>query len=238
MIEIDDMTTAGYTGLEIDMLSLGDADAILVTGHREGSAPKHILIDGGDASDATTVRDFLRDRGIDRIAHLVSTHPHDDHAAGLEKLVQDHSLEIGVAWIHRPQIHVANAKAWAGSFSDAVQQTEVVFQEAARIQAEIGFKSVTTSLSLEKLLAARSIPIREPFAGQTIDFLTVCGPTRTYYEELLQDFPTSIRGVAIRETMAYLSEGLIKGAKADLAMAKPLLDNPDCGPINNSTRLL
>jgi beta-lactamase superfamily II metal-dependent hydrolase len=235
MMELDDMTSAGYTGLEIDMLFVGDADAILITGHREDAEPTTILIDGGDAGDVTTVREFLRNRGIEHVDHLVNTHPHDDHAGGLEKLVQDRTLGIGRAWVHRPEVHIADTDLWVKSFSEAALQTGPTLRAAAVREADIAVKSVDTVFNLERLLAARAIPIREPFAGQEIGFLTVCGPSREYYEQLLQSFPASIRGVPVREAREAL-ETLTKGIKA--AVDKPLLDNPDCGPINNSSVIL
>jgi hypothetical protein len=50
-----------FNGIEIDMLSLGDADSILVTAWA-GSNIWRVLIDGGCASDAKIVREFLQSR--------------------------------------------------------------------------------------------------------------------------------------------------------------------------------
>ena len=46
---------SNFNGREIDMLSLGDADSILVTGWY-GTSAWRALIDGGRASDAKAVR--------------------------------------------------------------------------------------------------------------------------------------------------------------------------------------
>ena len=46
-----------FDGLEIDMLSLGDADCIIATCWTS-FGPQRILIDGGCAVDFPTVRDF------------------------------------------------------------------------------------------------------------------------------------------------------------------------------------
>jgi beta-lactamase superfamily II metal-dependent hydrolase len=232
MLSLDDMTSDKYVGVEIDALFVGDADAFLVTGYKDGDDPMHILIDGGYSRDATMLREFLRDRGINRIHHLVNTHPHDDHAGGLSLLVQDHSLVIERAWIHRPETHIT--EAWVEALVDTVDtlaHTEAVFRQAAVREVQVVTKSLETSLSLDKLLASRSIPIREPFTGTKIGFLTVCGPTGDYYEQLLEDFPASIREAATPDALA-------KAFKAATAEEKPLLDDPVTDPINNSSVIL
>ena len=47
-----------YNGLEIDMLSLGNADCILVS-FWSGVSVHRVLIDGGNKGDAPIVRSFL-----------------------------------------------------------------------------------------------------------------------------------------------------------------------------------
>jgi beta-lactamase superfamily II metal-dependent hydrolase len=92
----------GYEGLEIDMLSVGDADSILVTRWHSGIATR-VLIDGGSAGCSDTVRAFLRQHGVIEIHHIVCSHGHDDHASGLISLVQDRTLNIGHTWMHVPR---------------------------------------------------------------------------------------------------------------------------------------
>ena len=48
-----------YNGVEIDMLSLGDADSILVS-NWQGLSVQRFLIDGGNKGNASKVREFLR----------------------------------------------------------------------------------------------------------------------------------------------------------------------------------
>jgi hypothetical protein len=52
-----------FNGIEVDMLSLGDADSIIVTKYENGT-PHRILIDGGRASDAEVVLDFMLKRKV------------------------------------------------------------------------------------------------------------------------------------------------------------------------------
>ena len=66
-----------YDGIEIDMLSLGDADCILVTCWKNGE-PERVLIDGGRLSSVETVRGFLRRRNVKTLDHVVCSHSDDD----------------------------------------------------------------------------------------------------------------------------------------------------------------
>src|SRR6266481_3289733 len=96
-----------FDGIEIDMLSLGDADAILVT-KWHSSGPFRILIDGGTGDSVGTVRDFLRSLGCTSLFAVVCTHPHNDHAAGLIKLLQDQSITVTYGWMHDIRKHVSS----------------------------------------------------------------------------------------------------------------------------------
>ncbi len=75
-----------FDGIEIDMLSLGDANCIVVTKWADGG-PFRLLIDGGTGDSVEAVREFLRGIGCTYLYAVVCTHPHNDHAAGLVKLL-------------------------------------------------------------------------------------------------------------------------------------------------------
>jgi hypothetical protein len=171
-----------YDGLEIDMLNVGNGDCILVTRWSRGqSAPERVLIDGGVKGSYDTARDFLTSRGITYVDHVVCTHPHADHAGGLIPLVEDTSLTFGIGWMHLPLIHV--------SLDEAVRS----FSTTATVSGAVALKeAVATSTELFTAFNARGVVVQEPFAGRVIgSFLTVCGPTREYYDSLLSGFTTS-----------------------------------------------
>ena len=103
---------ATYNGLEVDMLSVGDADSTLVTRWTNG-VPTRVLIDGGNKSSASTLKLFLLRRRIRYVDHvIVCTHPHDDHAAGLIELVTDKRFDFGMFWMHLPWKHVDICRRW------------------------------------------------------------------------------------------------------------------------------
>jgi competence protein ComEC len=64
-------------GLEVDVLDVGQGDAILL---KPRSAPA-VLVDGGPPGDELVAK--LHDEGVDRLGAAVVTHDQSDHAAGI-----------------------------------------------------------------------------------------------------------------------------------------------------------
>ncbi len=167
-----------FDGLEIDMLSLGDADCILVTQWTTAYGPFRVLIDGGSGTDFKTVREFLRTRNVTVLYAVVCTHLHNDHASGLIKLVQDKSIGIATAWMHDVRKHVSGEalrRASAGNSSQADSVRQVV----------------ETTKELASAFAGRQLIPKEPFAGESISYapnLSVLGPTQSFYKSALGEF--------------------------------------------------
>src|SRR5581483_113788 len=167
-----------YNGFEIDMLKLGNADCFLATRWENGT-PTRVLIDGGNACDAPTVLGFLKERGITYLDHIVCSHPHDDHAAGLVEVVSSNSIRFGQAWMHLPWNHVDMS-----NLSTALNDSAASAKKVVKIINE----SVETASSLYDAFVTRGVQPNEPFQGQEIAFLMVCNPTEEFYESLLCDF--------------------------------------------------
>ncbi len=167
---------ATYNGIEVDMLNIGDADSILVTRWTNGMATR-VLIDGGNKGSATSVKAFLLSRHIQYLDHIVCTHPHDDHAAGLIELVTDKRFDFGTFWMHLPWKHV-NLQ----TLHEALRRTS-----ATRV-AKIVNESLETSSELANAVWQRKELIYQPFSGTQIGFLTVCGPSQSLYQGLVCDF--------------------------------------------------
>src|SRR2546429_589422 len=109
-----------FNGIEIVMLSLGDADAILVTAWA-GTNVWRVLIDGGTANDVKAVREFLKTRNANALFAVVCTHLHNDHARGLIELLRDRSLTITTGWMHDMRNHVSADVLRRGSSGNSSQ---------------------------------------------------------------------------------------------------------------------
>ncbi|PSP15615.1 MBL fold metallo-hydrolase [Halobacteriales archaeon QH_10_67_13] len=78
--------TVEVTGqLETHHIDVGQADATLI----RTPADETILIDsGGWRQDGSDVIEYLDEQGVDRIDHLVATHPHADHIGGHAAIIE------------------------------------------------------------------------------------------------------------------------------------------------------
>lgn len=215
-----------YNGLEIDMLSLGNADSILVTKWEWGT-PTRVLIDGGNANSYDTVRNFLADQGVSFIHHMVCTHPHDDHAAGLVKLVRDPTLEFGAAWMHLPYFHldlnkIVRTRQAGESYADHLRHLKETVDAADR---------------LHSALIARHIPVFEPFAGMNIEFLKVCGPTREFYMSIIDQLSNTAVMYSYNEQRSQLD--IRDSLEEAISVGESgLLASPITSPENESSVIL
>lgn len=84
--EADDAPARG--GLSVDMLDVGNADAILL--QNEG---KTLLIDAGENGDGDRILAFLQENGIERLDYVIATHADSDHIGGMRTVAEQ--LPIG-----------------------------------------------------------------------------------------------------------------------------------------------
>lgn len=172
-----------YNGLEIDVISLGDADSILVT-RWSGTIPTVVLVDGGNSSDGQKVLQFLRNRGVKYIHHIVCSHPHEDHAAGLIDVVNN--IPFGQAWMHLPDQHANLYNLRATLSASAVLKVRKMVEASLDIHSK-----------LHQAILSKYRIVSEPFTGQSIGFLYVCGPSQQFYEQQLAQFEDidKVRGI-------------------------------------------
>lgn len=166
-----------YSGLEIDVLNLGDADCSIVT-RWNNDYPHRILIDGGCEKDAETVIDFLRS-GYTQFRAALCTHKHNGHVSGLIKVVASPHITISHGWMHDMRNHIA---------PDVLRRT-CSSDDSVRTALE-------TTKSLEATFISRRIQIHEPFTNTriaTYPSMTVLGPSRAFYEKALSEFANSTR---------------------------------------------
>ncbi len=216
-----------YNGIEIDMLSLGDADCILVS-FWNGTRAYRVLIDAGNKCDAPKVRAFLRGLNISTVDEVLATHPHDDHMGGLAELLSDTTLQLGKLWCHIPHLHVESMEKVNNALRAAGTS-----EEANRIQ-----KSLETAEAVYGIAQQRQIFLEEPFEGKKIGILQVLSPSVGFYEDLVSEFTEPDRIKAEDEAeLRYRIQGAVEEgfAKNGLVETGSLLDDPHTSPENESS---
>lgn len=74
--------------LSVQFIDVGQADSTLIT----LSTGETMLIDAGEATEATPIFEELDERNIDDIDILVATHPHSDHIGGMRSIVERYDI--------------------------------------------------------------------------------------------------------------------------------------------------
>ena len=214
-------TAVSVSGYEIDFFAVGDAsrsgDAIVVRfGDLSGPVEEQyvVVVDGGfsDKGDAVVkhVREIV---GRERVDLVISTHPDQDHVAGLCRVVEQ--LEVGELWMHLPWDHTDDI---AKMFHDGRVTDNSVSEKLKN--------ELNGVRSLANLATARGVPIREPFSGVEAfgGVIRVLGPSIEFYEELLTDFRSApdaaergilakLAGVSTRVAETFGFETLRDGGK-------------------------
>jgi beta-lactamase superfamily II metal-dependent hydrolase len=184
--------------LEIDMLDVSNGDAIVVRYVGDNGRTEWVgLIDGGETEDdgMKVVQHVRRYTVREEIDDMICSHSDSDHIGGLPTVVRN--IGVGRVWIHDPARHIDMSAVrwhWQRSYSTAARKIEKSMQQCSDFLAH---------------LDRMRIPRAEPFAGQEVGLFQVLGPTRRYYEELLQQFD-KLDGVFVEEERAeepiYLSQ--------------------------------
>ncbi|MFO8008559.1 MAG: MBL fold metallo-hydrolase [Candidatus Brocadiia bacterium] len=174
--------------LQIDMLPVGDSDALLVEVDTSG-APVVILVDGGrNWEDGQRILDQLDRFYGGRIDHLVLSHIDGDHAAGLLHVVECLGPEqIGAAWVYdlrRHGVDPERAVTIAERTRDGARST------AVRSVAEHLRRSVEVTHRLVRQLEAKGVPVQEAFAdGKAhIGPMQVLAPTQGFFQQCVHFF--------------------------------------------------
>jgi len=221
-------------GYELDFLPVGNekpGDAIAFRfGNLHGPRSEQtvVVIDGGFQDDGQKMVDHLRTHyGTKRVDLVISTHPDQDHVAGLETVLTE--CEVGRLWMHQPWNHTDDiAKMFANG-----RVTDEGVREALR-------KSLDEARTLERLAQSKKIPIEEPFAGlrDASKALLVLGPSRTFYESLLPGFrgtPAPKPGL-LKSLVTGVEEAVKK--LAERWDFETLDDSGETTPENNSSVIL
>jgi len=223
-------------GFEVDFLPVGNGeksgDAIALRFgnlHGDRSEQHVVVIDGGFKESGEKlvghIQEYYDTRSVDLV---ISTHPDNDHASGLEVVLEE--LQIGELWMHLPWNHTADI---ANAFTSG-RVTDNSIREHLR-------RSLDTARGLEAIAGRKGIPIVEPFAGVSAwgDVLTVLGPTEEFYEDLIPLF----RGTPEAKLSSLLERALRGAAEIVKRVAETwgnetLDDSGETSPENNTSVIL
>ncbi|MBK7381716.1 MAG: MBL fold metallo-hydrolase [Flavobacteriales bacterium] len=212
--------------MEIDMLNLGNADSILVTKWTGGQAVR-VLVDGGNKGDAESVITFLKGLGITYLDHIVCSHPHDDHAGGLEGIIK--TIAFGRFWMHVPSRHIDMSQLRLALILESAQAKKNI----VRILNE----SLQTTANLEAVVNKLGKTVEEPFADQVIGPLVVCGPTQAFYEQRLAEFKDLDKLRAFEMLMEHRQQQ-VSNEDRGLVAESSALGVGGTEPENNSSTIL
>lgn len=107
----------GY--LEIHFIDVGQGDSSLIkfvdTNKSNGDDSAAILVDAGDNSKGTTVRNYLNNQKVNSLAYFVCTHPDADHIGGAASIVSN--------------VPIANESVWGPDFEKTTKTYENLMNE-------------------------------------------------------------------------------------------------------------
>jgi competence protein ComEC len=117
--------TAANGTLSVHFINVGQGASVLV----EAPSGETMLVDTGDwRDDGDVVLDYLRERGVDRIDYLVTSHADADHIGGHAAVIDYYETQAeGVGAVYDPGI--ASSSATYDDYLDAVEAHDVPLYE-------------------------------------------------------------------------------------------------------------
>ncbi len=189
--------------ISIDMLSLGNADSIIVW-LKDNNNHFVILIDGGNKGDGEKViihldKYILKGAGKTAPDLIICTHHDKDHIGGLITVVEHYGNNIGQVWINNP----------AELLSSQAYQTlkESFRQKSERKQYQVVLESLTNLDDFISIVGKNGIPRDHALYGQGLfdGVIRVLGPSDSFYKSLLPGMENLDRYVSSEADYAYNS---------------------------------
>ena len=204
---------------EIDFLAVGDGtrsgDAITIRFNRpDTGAMVHVIIDAGFQSTGDKVVEFVEDRyGTREIDLAILTHPDSDHIGGMGIVIRE--LNVAALALHRLSEH-------GGSTLPAAKEVD----DLCEVAKENGTDLYDAFQGLNG------------FGGA----LVIAGPTRAYYEQLVQEqLQEAKTAAAAARGPGRLAEAVQKIAARALTAFPIETDFDDAdgdNPRNNSSAII
>jgi beta-lactamase superfamily II metal-dependent hydrolase len=167
-----------------------------------------VVIDGGFTEVGSEIVNHIEKHyGTSRADLVISTHPDADHINGLGVVLE--MMDVGELLLHLPDNHGHPRSVWG---TDAVGE-------------------------LCKVAARRGVPIVEPFAGlqRFNGALTVVGPTRDYYRDLLAQQAAAQVSKSLVASLGEALQQFAKRAVSALPFVETLGEDGETTACNNSS---
>lgn len=190
--------------ISIDMLSLGNADSIIVWLKDHNKNSYVILIDGGNKSDGEKVIAHLDKYilpNVNKVAPdlIICTHHDKDHIGGLISVVEHYGNNIGQVWINNPSEHIS---------SQSYQTLKESFRRnSASKQYQVILESLTNVDDFISIVDKKGISRDHALYGQGLfdGVVKVLGPSDNFYKTLLPGMENMDRYVSSEADYAYNS---------------------------------
>lgn len=187
---------------ELDFLAVEtgkSGDAITLRYSIDGVTGIHV-VDGGYLETGDQVVEHIKTHyGATHIDHVVLTHPDQDHANGLRKVLAE--CTVGTLWINRPWI-----------YADQLLPRFETYNSADALRRKL--RSVySATAELEELAIEKGIQIQDPLQGAKIGPFTVLAPTLVRYLDLVVTSNKTPEHVD-EGVLAHIFDGVMKAAQS------------------------
>ena len=213
---------------EYEVLKVGDADAILIR-HYIDDEQFIVLIDAGNAGDATIIKKHLNDYYRSYYIDLaICTHPDSDHKDGFFDLLQDDDITIKTFWITDPACFLG---------VDDIQRYRNR-DNAIKAVRKIWQKSTDENLNLIDLALCKCTEVISVTDGVQHPILpiSIVGPSKEYYGEVAK---TMVADYGIKTYEDSSKEAYDDAFKIDDKDIKSVIDNDeDSSPYNASSLIV
>ena len=172
--------------ISIDMLSVGNADAIIVWLKDHNKNNYVVLIDGGNKKDGEKVISHLekyilgsKASGKNAPDLIISTHHDKDHIGGLIEVVNHYKSSIGEVWVNNPADHMGSLayRLLKESFTNksTLKQYQVIQESLSNLD---DFITVVDKNNISRFDALSG---RKKHDG----VIEILGPSKDFYKSLL-----------------------------------------------------
>jgi beta-lactamase superfamily II metal-dependent hydrolase len=228
--------------ISIDMLSVGNADAIIVWLKDQNNNNYVVLIDGGNKCDGKKVIDHLESYILKPEASgktapdlIVSSHHDKDHIGGLIEVVNYYGSSIGEVWVNNPADYMGNL-----AYSHLKESFK---NKSINKQYQVILESLTNLDEFISVVDRFKIQRNDALAGRNVHngIISVLGPSLKFYKSLLPGMDGLEKFVTQEANWAYNSifvEPMINESLEEQSPCPIVDEENETSATNNSSVIL